>query len=62
MAAQQRKVIAAGMIWNALEWYDFALYGYFAVAIGRHRRQETGPRATSSPTRRSFRTAHKSSI
>ena len=36
MAAQQRKVITAGMIGNALEWYDFALYGYFAVAIGRH--------------------------
>lgn len=35
-AAQQRKVVVAGMIGNALEWYDFALYGYFAVAIGRH--------------------------
>src|SRR6187200_3694349 len=35
MAAQQRKVITAGIIGNALEWYDFALYGYFAVAIGR---------------------------
>ena len=35
-AQQQRKVIIAGMIGNALEWYDFALYGYFAVAIGRH--------------------------
>jgi len=31
-----RKVIAAGMIGNALEWYDFAIYGYFAVQIGRH--------------------------
>jgi MFS family permease len=29
-------VIAAGMIGNALEWYDFAIYGYFAVQIGRH--------------------------
>src|SRR6185312_2814384 len=35
-AAQQRKVITAGMIGNALEWYDFALYGYFAATIGRH--------------------------
>jgi len=26
----------AGMIGNALEWYDFAIYGYFAVQIGRH--------------------------
>jgi MHS family proline/betaine transporter-like MFS transporter len=35
-AAQPRKIIIAGMIGNAMEWYDFALYGYFAVAIGRH--------------------------
>jgi MHS family proline/betaine transporter-like MFS transporter len=34
-SAQTRKVIAAGMIGNALEWYDFAIYGYFAAAIGR---------------------------
>jgi MHS family proline/betaine transporter-like MFS transporter len=30
------KIIGAGMIGNVLEWYDFALYGYFAVPIGRH--------------------------
>ena len=24
------------MIGNLLEWYDFAIYGYFAAAIGRH--------------------------
>src|ERR1700675_846977 len=30
-----RKVIAAGAIGNVLEWYDFAIYGYFAAAIGR---------------------------
>jgi MFS family permease len=24
------------MIGNALEWYDFAIYGYFAAQIGRH--------------------------
>jgi hypothetical protein len=35
-SAHIRKVIAAGMIGNALEWYDFAIYGYFAVQIGRH--------------------------
>jgi len=29
------RVIAAGMIGNVLEWYDFAIYGYFASAIGR---------------------------
>ena len=26
-----RVVIAAGMIGNVLEWYDFAIYGYFAA-------------------------------
>lgn len=30
-----RGVIAAGAIGNVLEWYDFAVYGYFAAAIGR---------------------------
>jgi MHS family proline/betaine transporter-like MFS transporter len=34
--AQMRRVIAAGMIGNVLEWYDFAVYGYFAASIGRH--------------------------
>ncbi len=27
--------IASGAIGNALEWYDFAIYGYFATSIGR---------------------------
>src|SRR5438105_13628561 len=31
-----RRVIAAGMIGNVLEWYDFAIYGYFAAQIGRY--------------------------
>jgi MHS family proline/betaine transporter-like MFS transporter len=30
-----RRIIAAGTIGNILEWYDFAIYGYFAPAIGR---------------------------
>src|SRR5262249_884034 len=30
-----RRTIAAGMIVNVLEWYDFAISGYFATAIGR---------------------------
>ena len=30
-----RQVIVAGAIGNVLEWYDFAIYGYFAAAIGR---------------------------
>jgi MHS family proline/betaine transporter-like MFS transporter len=33
--AQTRRVIAAGLIGNVLEWYDFAIYGYFAAAIGK---------------------------
>src|SRR5947207_7559944 len=33
--ADNRRVIAAGAIGNVLEWYDFAIYGYFAAAIGR---------------------------
>jgi MFS transporter, MHS family, proline/betaine transporter len=35
-SSQTRRVIAAGMVGNVLEWYDFAIYGYFATAIGRH--------------------------
>jgi MFS transporter, MHS family, proline/betaine transporter len=34
-SVQTRRVIAAGVIGNVLEWYDFAIYGYFASAIGR---------------------------
>lgn len=30
-----RRVVVAGMIGNGLEWYDFALYGYFAPVIGK---------------------------
>src|SRR5882672_5443642 len=33
--AHTRRTIAAGMIGNLLEWYDFAIYGYFAATIGR---------------------------
>jgi MHS family proline/betaine transporter-like MFS transporter len=29
------RIIAAGTIGNVLEWYDFAIYGYFAPSIGR---------------------------
>jgi hypothetical protein len=34
-SANMRRLIAAGMIGNLLEWYDFAIYGYFAAQIGR---------------------------
>lgn len=30
-----RRVILSCMIGNALEWYDFALYGYFATTLGQ---------------------------
>ncbi|MCC7260069.1 MAG: MFS transporter [Alphaproteobacteria bacterium] len=30
-----RKVILSGMVGNVLEWYDFALYGYFATIISQ---------------------------
>ena len=30
-----RRIVAAGTIGNLLEWYDFAIYGYFAATIGR---------------------------
>ncbi len=33
--ANTRRIIAAGVIGNVLEWYDFAVYGYFATSIGR---------------------------
>ena len=33
-SARIRRLIAAGMIGNVLEWYDFAIYGYFATQIG----------------------------
>src|SRR5215471_19147717 len=28
------RVIGAGVIGNLLEWYDFAIYGFFAAQIG----------------------------
>jgi MHS family proline/betaine transporter-like MFS transporter len=34
MASTNKKSIASALIGNILEWYDFAIYGYFASAIG----------------------------
>jgi MFS transporter, MHS family, proline/betaine transporter len=34
--AARRRLIIAGIVGNALEWYDFAIYGYFAAIIGKH--------------------------
>jgi MHS family proline/betaine transporter-like MFS transporter len=33
-ATSRRRVILAGLIGNVMEWYDFAVYGYFATVIG----------------------------
>ncbi len=30
----RRRTIAAGVVGNMLEWYDFSIYGFFAVQIG----------------------------
>lgn len=31
-----RKVLVGGMVGNALEWYDYALYAQFAPILGKH--------------------------
>jgi len=31
-----RRTIVAGVSGNVMEWYDFAIYGYFAATIGMH--------------------------
>src|SRR5215471_4264575 len=31
-----RQVMLAGVAGNVIEWYDLAVYGYFAQAIGQH--------------------------
>ena len=35
----------AGLIGNVLEWFDFAVYGYFASDIGRHFFPQSSPTA-----------------
>jgi MHS family proline/betaine transporter-like MFS transporter len=30
----RRRVVAAGIVGNVMEWYDFSVYGYFARTIG----------------------------
>jgi hypothetical protein len=29
-----RRTVLAGLIGNVMEWFDFAVYGYFASVIG----------------------------
>jgi MFS transporter, MHS family, proline/betaine transporter len=35
-ADTRKKVILAGLVGNVMEWYDFAVYGFFASIIGVH--------------------------
>jgi len=35
-SSTRRNVILAGLIGNVMEWFDFAVYGYFASIIGTH--------------------------
>src|SRR4030095_16449270 len=35
-AETARRFIIAGIAGNVMEWYDFAVYGYFAQTIGQH--------------------------
>jgi MHS family proline/betaine transporter-like MFS transporter len=39
-----RRVILAGLIGNVMEWYDFAIYGYFAGIIGTQFFPSSDPR------------------
>lgn len=36
LVPSQRRLVIAGLLGNVLEWYDFSVYGYFAVSIGHH--------------------------
>ncbi len=33
--ASRRRVVTAGIVGNVMEWYDFAIYGFFARTIGQ---------------------------
>lgn len=35
-SGNRRKIILAGLVGNVMEWFDFAVYGYFASIIGTH--------------------------
>lgn len=35
MIATKTHIVGAGAIGNVLEWFDFAIYGYFAITIGQ---------------------------
>lgn len=42
-STSMRKIVISCMIGNALEWYDFALYGFFVGMIGLHFFPSTDP-------------------
>ena len=35
MFSEKTRIVAASAIGNVLEWFDFAIYGYFAITIGQ---------------------------
>ena len=45
-APSRARVLIAGLIGNVMEWYDFALYGYFATVIGQQFFPSTNPTAS----------------
>ena len=42
------RVILAGLVGNVIEWYDFALYGYFANVIGQQLYNDVSAFATDA--------------
>ena len=45
-AQSTSRVLLAGLIGNVMEWYDFAVYGYFATVIGREFFPSSDPAAS----------------
>jgi len=41
-----RRGVVAGVVGNMLEWYDFALFGFFAKQIGAHFFPASNPTAS----------------
>ena len=39
----ERRTVIAGLAGNVMEWYDFGIYGFFAVAIGQQFFPSTNP-------------------
>jgi len=56
--ARTRRVVAAGMIGNVLEWYDFFVYGFFATAIAKRFFPGGSGTPEGAPIRRSLWVTH----